>query len=270
MNGRYVLAVMLAAVPMMAAQEPQLTPEMAEAAAVETAGKPVEVAEKLYVVEAQTRIPLVLVNSVSTKNSKEGDRVYLQTSFPIAVEGRIVIPEGSYVTGTITFVKRPGRVKGRGGMYVRFDTLMLSNGVQRDFRALVSSVDGSQNNRVEEEGAIGGDSTKGRDAATVAGSTVPGAVLGGVYGNGTGMVIGAGMGAAVGLAAVLLTRGDDVQLLRGTSVEMLLDRDIAFTEEEVSFARSARPSDLPSPPPPRGGSLERQQGSTFPRTPFPF
>ena len=58
--------------------------------------------------KAGTRIPLVLVNGISTKNSHEGDQVYLQTAFPIAVESRIVIPEGSYVTGTVTQVKRPG------------------------------------------------------------------------------------------------------------------------------------------------------------------
>ena len=81
---------------------------------------------------------LVLVNSVSTKNPRVGDRVYLQTSFPIAVNNRIVIPEGSYVTGTITQVKRPGRIKGKGELYLRFDTLMLRNGVQRNFRGTVS------------------------------------------------------------------------------------------------------------------------------------
>src|SRR5688500_15463528 len=58
-----------------------------------------------------TRIPLSLINSVSTKNAAEGDRVYLETVFPILVNGRIVIPPGSYVAGTITQVKRPGRMR---------------------------------------------------------------------------------------------------------------------------------------------------------------
>jgi len=48
------------------------------------------------VVPAGTKIPLALINSLSTKHSSEGDRVYLQTSFPITVEGRMVIPRGSY------------------------------------------------------------------------------------------------------------------------------------------------------------------------------
>src|SRR5207245_10155829 len=95
-----------------------------------------------YVVEAGSKVPLILINSISTKHSVEGDRVYLETVFPIMVNGRIVIPPGSYVAGTVTQVKRPGRVKGRGELFVRFDSLTLPNGVTRDFRARMSSMDG--------------------------------------------------------------------------------------------------------------------------------
>src|SRR5262245_58824215 len=49
-----------------------------------------------------THVPLSLINSVSTRNSSPGDRVYLETVFPILADGRIVIPPGSYVMGTIT------------------------------------------------------------------------------------------------------------------------------------------------------------------------
>src|ERR1700742_326646 len=95
-----------------------------------------------FVVDRGTHIPLSLINSVSTKHSAEGDRVYLETVFPILANGKIVIPPGSFVSGTITEVKRPGRVKGRGELYLRFDSLTLSNGVTRDFKARVGGIDG--------------------------------------------------------------------------------------------------------------------------------
>src|SRR5262249_39783647 len=95
-----------------------------------------------YIVEPGSKIPLSMINSVSTKHSVEGERVYLETVFPILVSGKIVIPPGSYVAGTVTQVKRPGRVKGRAELYLRFDSLTLPNGVTRDFRARVSSLDG--------------------------------------------------------------------------------------------------------------------------------
>src|SRR5260370_38993019 len=88
-----------------------------------------------YVVEPGSKVPLSLINSVSTKHSFEGDRVYLETVFPILVKGKIVIPPGSYVAGTVTQVKRPGRVKGRGELYVRFESLTLPNVAPRRFRA---------------------------------------------------------------------------------------------------------------------------------------
>src|ERR1700690_545437 len=82
-----------------------------------------------FQVDPGTRIPLSLINSVSTKNAAPGDRGYLETVFPILVGSRIVIPPGSWVQGTITEVKRPGKVKGRGEFHMRFDSLTLPNGV---------------------------------------------------------------------------------------------------------------------------------------------
>src|SRR5438270_13236717 len=95
-----------------------------------------------YTVDPGTRIPLSLINTISTKHSAEGDRVYLETAFPVLVDGRIVVPVGSYVAGTVTQIKKPGRMQGRGELYVRFDSLTLPNGVTRDFRARLGGVDG--------------------------------------------------------------------------------------------------------------------------------
>jgi len=231
-------------------------------------------APKQYVVRTGTRIPLVLVNSVSTRTSNVGDRVYLQTSFPISVDSRIVLPEGSYVTGTITQVKRPGRVRGRGELYLRFDTLMLRNGVSRDFRGTVSAVDGSGTETLEDEsdtgeGTVEGEATKGEDAGTIAQTGGTGATIGAIAGGGKGAAIGAGIGAAAGLSAVLLTRGSEVRLLRGTSLEMQLDRDLTFTADEISLLGA--PPAAPLPPPPAAGAPNTgSSDSPFPRVPRPF
>ena len=98
----------------------------------------------VHTIAPGTKVPLQLINSISTKSAAIGDRVYLQTNFPILADGRIVIPPGSYVTGTVTQVKRAGKVKGRAELYVRFDSLTLPNGVTRDFRARVSGIVGGR------------------------------------------------------------------------------------------------------------------------------
>src|SRR5256886_5957803 len=101
-----------------------------------------------FVVTPGTKVPLALINSVSTKHSVEGDRVYLETVFPIMVNGRIVIPPGSYVAGTVTQVKRPGRGKGRGELFLRFGSLTLATGVARAFPARVGALGGRASEEV--------------------------------------------------------------------------------------------------------------------------
>ncbi len=194
-----------------------------------------------FVVPTGTRIPLGLINSISTRSAAPGDRVYLETVFPIVIDGKVVIPPGSYVMGTVTSSTRPGRVKGKGEIYLRFDSLTLPNGVTRDFRARVGGLDGGLREGLDrDEGAIKGDSDKGGDAMTVAGTTVTGGsvgTLGGLAaGNaGRGAGIGLAAGAAAGLASVMLTRGPDVVLPAGSTLELVTDRPIEFVETELQF-----------------------------------
>jgi len=194
-----------------------------------------------YVVAAGTRIPLGLINTLSTKNAAEGDRVYLETVFPVLASGRIVIPPGSWVEGTVTEVKRPGRVKGRGELYLRFDSLTLPNGVTRDFKARVGGIDGQGGGEFEKkEGNIQSEGNKGGDAQTVAETAVAGTGIGLIAGAASkhiamGGGIGAGAGAATGLMIVLLTRGPDAVLGKGTTIEMVTDRPIEFARNEVEF-----------------------------------
>ena len=194
-----------------------------------------------YTVQTGTHIPLGLINSVSTKHSAPGDRIYLETVFPIVIESHIVIPPGSYVTGTVTDVKRPGRVKGRGELYVRFDSITLPNGVTRDFRSRLGAIDARGDERLDKkEGMIQGDSNKGGDARTIAEGGASGAGIGAIAGAaaghaGLGAGIGGAAGAAAGLAGVLLTRGPDAVLAKGSTIEMVLDRPLTFEASEVNF-----------------------------------
>ncbi len=201
---------------------------------------------KVYSLEAGTKIPLGLLNSVSTKHSAEGDRVYLETVFPIMAGGRIVIPTGSNVAGTVTSVKRPGRVKGRGELYVRFDSLILPNGVVRDFRSRMGTMDGRAHEEFDrKEGKIKSEGNKGGDVSTIATGATVGAGIGSIAGRvsqGSGLAgagIGAAAGAAVGLVGVLFTRGPDAVLAKGSTVEMLLDRQIQFDDDDLVFAPGA-------------------------------
>lgn len=196
------------------------------------AGPPAE-----YTVESGARLLLRLTNSVNTRHSAPGDRIYLETVVPYFVDGHLIIPRGSIVIGTVTEAQKAGRVKGRSSLSLRFESLTLPNGVARDFRALPDQVDG-RGNVDKSEGKITGDGNKGSDARTVGTTTGAGAGIGGAVGAasghlGAGLGIGAAAGAAAGLAGVLGSRGPEVVLPPGTTMELVLDRDLRYTREEV-------------------------------------
>jgi type IV secretion system protein VirB10 len=227
-----------------------------------------------YTVSAGTKVPLSLINSISTKHSVVGDRVYLETAFPILANGRIVIPVGSYVAGTVTQIKRPGRVKGRGELYVRFDSLTLPNGVTRDFRARIGGIDAGSNGELDRnEGKVKSDGNKAGDARNVGEATAAGASVGMIAGNaaghlGMGAGIGAAAGAAAGMAGVLLTRGPDAILAKGTTIEMLLDRTLSFTEGELNFGSYQAPRASVSTGPEAGNGKSGSSDPILRRFPY--
>jgi hypothetical protein len=221
-----------------------------------------------YQVAAGTHVLLNMINSVSTKQAQPGDRLYLETAFPVLSGTRIVIPQGSWVTGTITEVKRPGRVKGRGELQVRFDALTLPNGVSRNFRSDLGAVDPRNGETLKrEQNKVSGPGDKKTDVGTVIGTTTAGTVIGSGVGAAAGNVArgagtGAGAGAAAGLLGVLLTRGPDAMLPRGSTVEMVLDRSLTFDEADLDFSKAPEHAALPEGTPPQRPS--RGLGSRIP------
>ncbi|HWB87356.1 MAG TPA: hypothetical protein VG675_24650 [Bryobacteraceae bacterium] len=227
-----------------------------------------------FVVDTGTKVPLSLINSVSTKHSVEGDRVYLETVYPIVINGRVVIPPGSYVAGTVTQIKRPGRVKGRGELYVRFDSLTLPNGVTRDFRGRIGGMDGDAPDKLDRsEGKVTSEGNKSGDARTVGEAAAAGTSVGviagaaaGHYGMGAG--IGAAAGATAGMIGVLLSRGPDAVLAKGSTLEMVLDRPLSFKESELNFGSYQAPR-LPSETP-AAQNDKKNSSIPIPGGRFPF
>src|ERR1700723_1190974 len=182
-----------------------------------------------------TSLPLVLHNGISTHSAKVGDPVYFETLFPIMIDGRVAIPAGSYVSGEVTETKRAGRVKGRAELMIKLNAVPRSAGT-------------GGGEKVDNEGKVVGDSNKAGDVGTVAKTTAAGAGIGGLATRGAqGVGIGAGVGAAAGLMAVLLTRGPDAELPRGTTVDVTLNRPILLDAEKDQFTGPGQASTLAGP-----------------------
>ena len=187
-------------------------------------------------VPAGTRVGVVLQNGISTHSAKPGDSVYLQTSFPITQSNRVVIPVGSYLRGELLESKRPGRIKGRGEFRLRLDTLILPNGYTVSLNAAPRSADSGGKETTDPEGKVTGPGGKGKDAGTVAQTTAAGAGIGAIANGVKGLGIGAGIGAAAGLAAVLLTRGPEAELPRGSTLDIVLEHDLSLDGSQIQFS----------------------------------
>jgi hypothetical protein len=186
-------------------------------------------------IPADTKVPLVLKQPISTKNARVGDGVYAQTNFPITQNDRVVIPVGTYVQGVITNIKRAGRVKGRAEVQFHFTSMIFRNGYTVSLPGSVEAVPGAENSKTTgPEGTVQHEGEKGKDIGQVAGTAATGAAIGGIAAQSAkGAGIGAGVGGAAGLALAMLTRGGDVRLENGTSVEMVISRPITLDENRL-------------------------------------
>jgi hypothetical protein len=196
-----------------------------------------------------TRIGVVLENGISTRSAKPGDSVYLQTSFPITQSNRIVIPVGSYLRGELLQSKRPGRVKGKGEFRLRLDTLIFPNGYTVNLNAAPRSADSGGKETMDSEGKVTGPSGKGKDVGTVVSTTATGAGIGAIAGRtAKGAGIGAGIGAAAGLAAVLLSRGPEAELPRGSTMDIVLEHELTLDGSQIQFTNLGQAQPITPPP----------------------
>jgi len=203
--------------------------------------------EKILV-PAGTRLGVVIENGISTRSAKPGDSVYFRTSFPITQNNRIIIPIGSYLRGELITSKRPGRVKGKGEFRLRLNSLIFPTGYTVDLNAVPRSADSGGKETMDSEGKVTGGGGKGKDVETVATTTAAGAGIGAIAGRGEGAGIGAGIGAVAGLAAVLLTRGPEAELPRGSTLDLVLERDLHLDGSQIQFTNLGQEQPITPPP----------------------
>ena len=201
-------------------------------------------------VPAGTRVAVVLENGISTRSAKPGDSLYFRTSFPITQDNRVVVPVGSYLRGELLESKRPGRIKGRGEFRMKLNTLIFPNGYTVDLTAVPRSADSGGKETMDSEGKMTGEGGKGKDAGTMATTTVTGAGIGAIAGGAKGAGIGAGIGGLAGLGAVLLTRGPEAQLPRGSTLDIVLEHALSLDADQVQFRHVGDSSPIVAPPPP--------------------
>jgi len=212
------------------------------------AAKQAPASSEFIKIPAGTHVAVVLENGISTGSAKAGDSVYFHTSFPITQNNHIIIPVGSYLRGELIESKRPGKVKGRGEFRMRLDTLIFPNGYTVDLNATPRSADTGGKETMDSEGKITSAGGKGQDVKTVAETTATGAGIGAIADGPKGLGIGSGIGAAAGLGAVLLTRGPEAQLPRGSALDVVLEHELTLDKNQIQYVDTGRAMPITPPP----------------------
>lgn len=187
----------------------------------------------VVIIPRNTEVVITLQTTISTRTAMVGDKFHGQVDVPVVVDDQIVIPRDTWVVGEVKSSQRAGRIRGRAELQLGFNSIILPSGESRTITARLRSADNYRSEDiVRSEGAVKAESKKGEDAGTVAKGAAAGAVIVGATSRSIrGAAIGSGAGALGGLGLVMLGRGDDVQLQKGTQITLILDQDVSLRKK---------------------------------------
>ncbi len=197
-------------------------------------------APETITVPAETRFKVSLQTPISSKLSEVGDTVIVSLLEPIRIGDRYVLPRGTEMTGKITYVKRPGRVKGRAEVYALVNELVTPYGSESITVSIAAADDFGADEKImaDAEGKL----KANRDLGGDFGNAAKGASLGSIGSTpvaiATGNVGAAIAGPAAGaVAGILLTRGKEIRLPVGTVFRMKFDKDLTLPESVAQAAK---------------------------------
>jgi hypothetical protein len=170
------------------------------------------------VLAASSVVGLQVDTALSSERARVEDRVDARVTRDVTSSGRVAIPAGSRVMGSVTLVERGGKVKERARLGVRFHTLVLADGREVPLRT----------EAIFREG----DSPANESARKIGGAAIGGAILGAIMGGGKGAVVGGAAGAAGGSAVVMAGDRNAATLPAGTVVTVRLSAPATIEVEK--------------------------------------
>ena len=158
-----------------------------------------------------------LETPLSSETARPEQPFSASTNAPLLVDGYEALPAGTRVTGHVSHAAGAGKVSGRGELTLEFDRILAPGGSE----ILIEAEPLQRKAR----------STVKKDAAKIGGAAGVGAVVGGILGGRKGAVIGGAVGGTAGTGAVLATKGEEVVLPEGTSLDLRLRSPLTVTVE---------------------------------------
>ena len=170
-----------------------------------------EAAPKSIIVPAETAIPVVLDQTLSSKTATSGQPFLATVETAIEIDGRVAIPKGAHASGVVKDAKAAGRFKGGSVLALSLTSVTLE-GTSYDLRASAPTFTHAGKGK--------------RTAVAVGGGTALGAIIGGIAGGGKGAAIGAAAGAGAGAGGAAFTGKADVVLPAETALSFKLTQPL--------------------------------------------
>jgi hypothetical protein len=214
MNPKY-LATLVAVLSIGALAACKPAGQAAEASKTTTPSQPAA-----RTLQAGRQFSMATSETISSRTAKPGDP-YTATVLADVLDdaGRVVIPAGSLVSGTITDVKSASSPTKSGTLTLAVNSVTV-NGESYPIDASIDSLDTQRKG----QGVTGG------DVAKVGVGAAAGAILGRVIGKNTkGAVIGGIMGGIIGAGVAVQGKDADIVLPAGTHVVVTLGRYLSVS-----------------------------------------
>jgi len=217
MNSKYwtILATGLSLLALTACQP---SSQAAEVAKKETSRAPAASATRTL--EAFRQFSIATTTTISSRSAKPGDVFTATVAADVQdAAGRVAIPAGSLVSGTITDVKSAPNPSSPGTLTLAVNSVAV-NGRSYPIKASIDSLATERHGRP----------ISGSDAVKVGVGAAAGAIVGQIIGkNSKGTIIGAVVGAAAGGSYAAATKDGDISLPAGTHILVTLTQRLNIT-----------------------------------------
>lgn len=188
--------------------------------------RPVQAISSTETVPAGTTLHCRLIQTLSTRVNYPGDTFTALVSEPLTVNGRVLIPPGSTLTGRVASVKRPGRIKGVGEMRLLAQNLALPDGRDLPLDAVLEGESSPGTSQAAgAEGTVKGPHSRVKTIGETLGFAGGGALVGLIFAH---PLVGMAVGGTTGFLDHVRRRGDDLTLVKGTQIDYQLTRDLAI------------------------------------------
>jgi hypothetical protein len=154
-----------------------------------------------------TAIPVRITQTLDSATTQTGDKFTGEIATDLIVDGMVVLPQGTPVTGHVDAVQDAAHYKGSSLLTISLSAIdRKGTHIEVSTESYTKQGEGRGKNTAEKVGA---------------GAAV-GAILGGILGGGRGAAIGTAAGAGVGAGSNTVTRGQQVQIASETVVRFRL------------------------------------------------